>query len=87
MAAFLRQQRANPLYLLPDPLAMAVALHPELIQQSHFRRVEVELHGTLTRGQTVIDYTNKHDQKPNVHVVEKIDMDGVYQLYQQMLAL
>jgi purine nucleosidase len=82
----MRNRTSSPLYLLPDPLAMAVALCPELIRQSHFRHVEVELNGTYTRGQTVIDYANKIGRPANVHVITEIDMDGVYQLYRQMLS-
>ena len=82
----MRNRTPSHLYLLPDPLAMAVALRPELIKQSQFRHVEVELNGTYTRGQTVIDYANRIGRPANVHVVTQIDMDGVYQLYRQMLA-
>jgi purine nucleosidase len=40
-----------------DMLAMAVALNPsELIKSSEQVNVEIELHGTLTRGQTVVDW-------------------------------
>lgn len=81
----MRNQTPSPLYLLPDPLAMAVALRPELIKQSDFRHVEVELNGTHTRGQTVVNYTKYIHHPPNVHIVTEIDMDGVYQLYRQML--
>jgi purine nucleosidase len=81
----MRSRTPSPLYLLPDPLAMAVALQPELIRQSQFRRVEVELNGTYTRGQTVVNYTNYAERPPNVHIVSEIDMDGVYELYRQML--
>ncbi len=81
----MRNRTPSPLYLLPDPLAMAVALQPELIKQSQFRHVEVELNGRRTRGQTVVNYTNYVEHAPNVHIVTEIDMDGVYRLYQQML--
>ena len=46
----------RPAYLLPDPLAMAITLGPELIRQSSKHFVTVELNGQHTRGQTVIDY-------------------------------
>lgn len=40
-----------------DALAMAVALNPEaMIRSSHTVNAEVELCGTLTRGQTVVDW-------------------------------
>lgn len=71
-------------YLLPDPLAMAAALCPELVLKSEHHRLLVELHGTLTRGQTLIDYTNR-DHKPNAEIVLEMDMDGVFDLFSQML--
>jgi purine nucleosidase len=39
-----------------DALAMAIALNPGLIQHSQTVNVEVELNGTHTRGQTVVDW-------------------------------
>lgn len=74
-------------YLLPDPLAMAVALKPSLISRSSTHYVTVELCGAHTRGQTVIDYRNRSGQPPNVQVVQELDTAGVYELYQQMLAV
>lgn len=73
-------------YLLPDPLAMAAALKPDLIQKCTDHYVTVELQGTHTRGQTVIDYFARSGHAPNVCVIHEMDSEGVYQLYQQMLA-
>lgn len=73
-------------YLLPDPLAMAVALKPELIHKCANHYVTVELNGTHTRGQTVIDYFARTGNAPNVRVVQEVNSDGVYELYGQMLA-
>ncbi|MBI5669263.1 MAG: nucleoside hydrolase [Chloroflexi bacterium] len=73
-------------YLLPDPLAMAVALKPDLVRASGTYYVTVELNGAYTRGQTVIDYRARSGHAPNVHVVQEVDTAGVYALYQQMLA-
>jgi len=40
----------------PDPLAMAVALEPEIVQKAETHFVEIELGGQFTRGQTVVDW-------------------------------
>ncbi len=70
-----------PGYLIPDPLAMALVLRPELaLEQSHHYTV-VELNGQYTRGQTVIDYMGRLGQPANIHHVTKVDMDGVADLY------
>jgi len=81
-------QRLNPLsgYLLPDPLAMAVALEPEVVRRSEQRPVTVELQGTQTRGQTVIDYLGRTGRPSNVTLVTELDIDRVYALFQRMLA-
>ena len=45
-------------YLIPDPLAVAVALRPRDVATALLGpfSVRVELHGTLTRGMTVVDW-------------------------------
>ena len=71
----------RPAYLMPDPLAMAVALQPSLIQQSGKFFVTVELNGKHTRGQTVIDYNHMSGNAPNVQVIQALDIDGVQALF------
>lgn len=73
-------------YLLPDPLAMAITVQPDLIRKSAEYAVIVELHGAHTRGQTIIDYRGRSGHRPNVRVVQELDMDGVAALYRRMLA-
>jgi len=43
---------------LPDPIAMAVLLHPELVLESSEHFVEIETKSELTRGMTVVDRLN-----------------------------
>ncbi|MCB9456880.1 MAG: nucleoside hydrolase [Anaerolineaceae bacterium] len=74
-----------PGYLLPDPLAMAIAVEPDIALEAGMFAVSVELNGALTRGQTVIDYRGMRGQPANVRVVTALDMDWVYRLFQQML--
>jgi purine nucleosidase len=73
-------------YLLPDPLAMAITLQPALIRKMITHFVAVELHGTNTRGQTVVDYSGRLGRPRNVHVVTEVDMDGVFNLFKRALA-
>lgn len=81
-----RDALGRPAYLLPDPLAMAITLQPELIQQSSKLHVTVELNGALTRGQTVIDYMGINGKAPNVNVIQALDTDGVYQMFVRALS-
>jgi purine nucleosidase len=82
---FLRQYSQVPGYLLPDPLAMAVTLEPMLIHRSDHHFVTVELQGTHTRGQTVLDFMGTLGRDPNVHVVLDLDTGAVYRMFEDML--
>lgn len=55
-----------------DPFAAAIALHPELAQTKP-ATVDVELAGTLTRGQTVADWRGMWGREPNADVVVAAD--------------
>lgn len=69
----------------PDPLAMAVALEPEIIRQVEKRYVKVELSGQLTRGQTVVDWYCLTGNPPNTTFVLEIDRDRYKELLQLSL--
>ncbi len=53
---------------LHDPFAAAVALDPSLVQ-TRPATVDVELHGSLTRGMTVGDFSGHWGRPPNAAVV------------------
>lgn len=72
-------------YLLADALAMAVALEPSLITASLTRHVAIELHGTYTRGQTVIDHMGKLGRPASVEIVTAVDMTRMEQMLREML--
>ncbi len=84
-AAFLRQINPDFGYLLPDPLAMAVTLEPDIIHASEVHFVSVELSGALTRGQTVIDYAGLTRRPANVRIVTGLSIERVYALFEPML--
>lgn len=72
-------------YLLPDPLAMAVALDHDLILEQERRPVTVALVGEHTRAQTIVDYRFRTEAVPNVDIVTRVDVDGFYQLLRRTL--
>ncbi len=82
---FVRKVRPEAGFLLPDPLAMAVALEPDLILAREQRYVTVELQGRLTRGQTVIDHFGTVGHAPNVDIITGVNIQGVLRLYEHML--
>lgn len=55
-----------------DPFAAAIALHPEL-GTTRPATVDVELAGSLTRGQTVADWRGMWGREPNADVVVAVD--------------
>lgn len=82
----LKDVYGSPSYVLPDPLAMAITLNPDLIIESTHNFVTVELNGQHTRGQTVIDYRYRNGNTPNVHIIHRLDTVGVYQMFVDALS-
>jgi len=54
---------------LPDPIAMAVALEPDVATVVKRLRVDVETKSELTRGATVVDHLRVTGSEPNADVV------------------
>jgi purine nucleosidase len=80
-----RWRRPDSDFVAPDPLAMAVALAPAIVTRSSTRYVSVELHGALTRGQTVIDHRGRLGLPPNVEIIEALDSARFYDLLRNSL--
>jgi purine nucleosidase len=60
--------------LLPDPLAMAVVLEPQIVLDEERCVIEVEMNGTLARGQTVVVPTRLAGGRPsNCRVIKRVD--------------
>ncbi|MFN8527198.1 MAG: nucleoside hydrolase [Anaerolineae bacterium] len=72
-------------YTMPDPITVAIALHPELVTHSEHLFVAVELNGAYTRGATLVDFSGFSGQKPNVHCVLEIDQKAFEGLYRRLL--
>jgi purine nucleosidase len=62
-----------PGFDLPDPIAMAVALNPEVATDTRLLSVEIETISDLCRGQTVVDHLKVTKRTPNVSVVLAAD--------------
>jgi len=63
-----------------DPLAMAVLIEPDIVQECEQKYVEIERFGRLTRGMTVVDWYGLLGYSPNVNIVRKVDINRFYQL-------
>ena len=69
-----REGLRDPGLPLPDPVAMAVALDPEVVERASRHYVTVEVASDLTRGMTVVDERGVLNQPPNVRVVWAISV-------------
>ena len=57
---------------LADPLAMAVALHPDIVARAAEHRVDISLDG-VTRGATVVDWDDRSGKPANVRIALDVD--------------
>eukprot|EP01024_Parvocaulis_polyphysoides_P073514 TRINITY_DN9467_c0_g1_i1.p1 TRINITY_DN9467_c0_g1~~TRINITY_DN9467_c0_g1_i1.p1 ORF type:complete len:324 (+),score=38.28 TRINITY_DN9467_c0_g1_i1:87-1058(+) len=81
--------------IMCDPLAVIVAIRPELIVKSRPKDCDIELEGVRTRGMSILDnrqfrqLSNRSDEdiekSGNCVIVQEIDMQGVKKLYKKML--
>ncbi|MCG5217905.1 nucleoside hydrolase [Streptosporangium soli] len=62
-------------YDLPDPLAMAVALRPDLVVEREVARVDIAV-GEEARGQMLVDRRRGATAEPNVTLVRRVDTAG-----------
>ncbi|KAL9981520.1 hypothetical protein ACROYT_G010228 [Oculina patagonica] len=63
-------------YTCCDPLAVAVAVQPEIVTKETSVYATIELHGHLTRGQMVVDWRGHLGQKPNVKIVQEVNLEA-----------
>jgi len=59
----------------PDPIAMAVALEPDIASSEAHRRVEVSLGLGHERGQAIVDHLGNTKREPNCRVVYRVDRE------------
>ncbi len=80
-----REWLGDPALPLPDPVAMAVALDPEICTRVSKHYVDIETDSELTRGMTVVDERNVTDNDPNVDVVWEIDVPAWKEMLYKVL--
>jgi purine nucleosidase len=66
----------------PDLLAVAVALEPDIIKEAEAHYVQVELAGVHTRGQTIVDWSDRSGNEPNVNLVLKMNKERLWEMIQ-----
>lgn len=65
-------ERGRPKLALADPLAMAVALQPDIVARAAEHHVAISLDGA-TRGATVVDWDNRSGKAANTRIVMDLD--------------
>lgn len=84
--AFVREKLGRPALFVPDPLAMAVAVEPDIVTKSERRAVTVELAGAYTRGQTTVDWFGLTGRAPNVNVILELSFDRFWEMMKASVA-
>ena len=69
VAQYAMSQSKLPGFDLPDPIAMAIALEPEVATATKSLFVAIEAQSDLCRGQSVVDHYGILDREPNAEVV------------------
>ena len=72
-------------FLLPDPLAAAVALEPDLVTLAPHLPVSVEIIGEHGRGLTSVDWLKQYGKTPNAFIVQEMRDSDAYGLIRAAL--
>ena len=83
--SFIKDRWEQDMLFAPDGLAMAAAIEPGIITRSEKKYVTIELHGSLTRGQTVVDWSNMTKKQPNAEIIHAVDQERFIQLMENGL--
>ena len=73
-------QSRLPGFDLPDPIAMAIALQPEIATETKSLFVAIEAQSELCRGQSVVDHFGIMGQNPNAEVVLEASREQFWQM-------
>ena len=65
---------------MADPVAMAVALWPEIVKEDIYCYTFVETAPCATYGQLVFDYADKNHEEKNAHVCKSLHIDKMKEL-------
>lgn len=82
---FIRERLGQDMLFAPDGLALAAAVEPGIVTKSEKKYVSIELHGSQTRGQTVVDWYGSNGQPPNTEIILEVDQNRFVQLMENGL--
>ncbi len=75
---FLRRKLQFPGMVLPDLLAAATALDPDIVLDAPQVFVAVDINKGIAHGLTAVDWSYTTGKQPNMRVVERIDAQRAY---------
>ena len=83
---FTERRLGAPQLFAPDGLAIAAAIEPGLVLRREERHARVELAGSITRGQSTVDWYGQAGQQANVSLILDIEQARFLELLQAALA-
>ena len=78
--SLIRKGWGQDILFAADALALAVAIEPEIVTSSEKKHISIELHGSQTRGQTVVDWSGRNQNPPNTEIILDLDQKRFIQL-------
>ena len=82
---FIKERWGQEILFAADGLAMAVAVEPEIVTKSEKKHISIELHGSQTRGQTVVDWSGRTGRPANAEIILELDHERFIQLMEDGL--
>jgi purine nucleosidase len=82
---FIKERLGQDILFAPDGLALAAAVEPGIVTRSEKRHVSIELHGSRTRGQTVVDWYGQTHKPANTEIILELDQECFIQLMENGL--
>ncbi len=71
--------------LAPDPLALAVLLEPDIVTKAEQHHLSVEINGSNSRGQTIVDWDGRLGKPANANIILTVDDHHFQALMEQGL--
>ncbi len=77
---FIEEVRKRTVQFFADPVAMAVAIEPDIVLKSEQHHLAIEMQGEWTRGQTTVDWLDLYSDTKNADIVLEIDNGRLHEL-------